>query len=137
MKLISFLGKERGPSFEQLWILFTYMDALCQVWLKLAQWFWSRRFLNFVNVFPLFRKYLPLKKGEANHLNKVEFPSPKDVLCQVWLKEAQWFRRRRWKCEKFTTTTTTDNGQILIRKAHSRFSSGELKHSGSNGICKY
>ena len=39
---------------------------------------------------------------------------------------AQWFWRRRWKCEEFTTmstttpttTTTTDNGQILIRKAH-------------------
>ena len=29
-------------------------DALCQVWLKLAQWFWTRRFLNFVNVFSLF-----------------------------------------------------------------------------------
>ena len=26
-------------------------DALCQVWLKLAQWFWRRRFFNFVNVF--------------------------------------------------------------------------------------
>ena len=45
-----------------------------------------------------------------------EYPSPKDALCQVWLKLAQWFWRRRWKCEKFTTTT--DNGQISIRKAH-------------------
>ena len=26
-------------------------DALCRDWLKLAQWFWRRRFLNFVNVF--------------------------------------------------------------------------------------
>ena len=54
-----------------------------------------------------------------------------NALCQVWLKLVQWFWRRRWKCEKFTTTTTTpttttttptkittttDNGQILIRK---------------------
>ena len=38
-------------------------DALCQVWLKLVQWFWRRRFLNFVNVFSLFRNYLPLEKG--------------------------------------------------------------------------
>ena len=37
-------------------------DALCQVWLKLAQWFWRRRYLNFVNVFSLFRNYLPLEK---------------------------------------------------------------------------
>ena len=94
-------------------------DALSQVWLKLAQWFWRRRSLNYVNVFSLFRNYLLLETGRALHLNKLESPLPKDALCQVWLKLAQWFWRRRWKCEKFTkTTTTTDNGQILIRKAH-------------------
>ena len=54
-------------------------DALRQVWLKLAQWFWRRRFLNFVNIFSLFFNYLPLKKG-ALHLNKLESPSPKDAL---------------------------------------------------------
>ena len=26
----------------------------------------------------------------------------KNALCQVWLKVAQWFWKRRWKCEKFT-----------------------------------
>ena len=31
--------------------------------MKLAQWFWRRRFLNFVNVFSLFRNYLRLEKG--------------------------------------------------------------------------
>ena len=61
-------------------------DALCQVWLKLAQWSWRRRFLNFVNVFSLFRNYLPLEEVGALHLNKLESPSPKDALCQVWLK---------------------------------------------------
>ena len=72
----------------------SHKDALCQVWLKLAQWFWRRRFLNFVNVFSLFRNYLPLGKGGALHLNKLESPSHKDALCQVWLKLAQWFWRR-------------------------------------------
>ena len=123
-------------------------DALCQVWLKLAQWFWRRRFLNFVNVFLLFRNYLPLEKGwallmnkldsfhprmlcakfgwnwlsgsgedflnfvnllslflnylplekgRAHHLNKLESPSPKNALCQVWLKLAQWFLSRSRK----------------------------------------
>ena len=71
-------------------------DALCQVWLKLAQWFWRRRFLNFVNAFSLIRNYLPLEKGGALHLNKLESPSPKDALCQVGLKLAQWFWRRRF-----------------------------------------
>ena len=63
--------------------------------LKIAQWFW-RRFLNFVNVFLLFHNYmyLPLKKDVAHHLNKLDSPSSKDALCQVWLKIAQWFWRR-------------------------------------------
>ena len=53
-------------------------------------------FFNFVNVFSLFRYYLPLEKGGALHLNKLESPLPKDALCQVWLKLAQWFWRRRF-----------------------------------------
>ena len=112
-------------------------DALCQVWLKLAQWFWRKRFFNFVNVFSLFRNYLPLEKGGALHLNKLESPPPKDVLCQVWLKLAQWFWRRRWKCEKFTDRQTDGrtNGRTDRQTPDDRwsekltwaFSSGELK----------
>ena len=124
-------------------------DAFCQNWLKLAQWFWRRRFqnfinvyfhffiiisprkragsfiwtklnplhpkmlcakfgwnwpsssgeedfFNFINVFSLFRNYLPLEKGRALQLYKLESPSPKDALCQVWLKLAQLFWRRRF-----------------------------------------
>ena len=81
-------------------------DALCQVWLKLAQWFWRRRFLKVVNLFLKFPNYLPFGKGVALHLNKLEFSWPRDTLCQVWLKLAQWFWRRRWKCEKFTDRQT-------------------------------
>ena len=53
-------------------------DALCHVWLKLAQWFWTRRILKVVNFFLLFPNYLPLGMGMALHLNKLEYPSPKD-----------------------------------------------------------
>ena len=55
---------------------------------------------------------------------------PKDHPCQVWSKLAQWFQRRRLKCEKLTdrqtdgrTTTTTDNGRFMVAIAHT----GELK----------
>ena len=97
--------------------------------LKLAQWFWRRRCFNFVNVFMLFRNCLALEKGGALHLNKLESPSPKDAVCQVWLKLAQWFWRRRWKCEKFTDRwtvglTTDDRWSEKFTWA---FSSGELK----------
>ena len=141
--------KRMGPSFEETWNPLHPRYFCAKVWLKLAQWFWRSRFFKFVNVFSLFRNYLPL-----------------DALCQVCLKLVQWFWRRfvklsmyfhnfviispwkrmgplfeqtnalhpmmiyakfgwnwpsefwrRWKCEKFTTTTT-DHGQIFIRKAH-------------------
>ena len=62
----------------------------------MAQWFWRRRFLKVVNLFSLFPNYLPLEKGVALRLNKIESPSPKDALCQVWLKLAPWFWRRRF-----------------------------------------
>ena len=73
-------------------------DTLCQVWLKLdhSSRFWRRRFLNFINVFPIFCNYLSWEKGGALYLNKLESPSPKNALCQVWLKLAQWFWRRRF-----------------------------------------
>ena len=46
-----------------------------------------------------------------------------DALCPVWWKLAQWFSKRRRKCEKITTTITTtmmkkNNGHISIRKYH-------------------
>ena len=54
-------------------------DALCQVWLKLAQWFW-RRFLNFVHIFSLISNYLPLENALALHLNEHDSSIPKDAL---------------------------------------------------------
>ena len=59
-----------------------------------SNWFLRRRFLNFINVFSLFRNYLPLEKVGALCLYKFEYPSTNDTLCQVWLKLAQWFCRK-------------------------------------------
>ena len=107
----------------------------------------KRRFLNFVNVFSVFRNYLPSEKGSALHWHK-------HALCQIQLKLTKWFWRKRFlnffnvfslfhnyvplekdralHLHKFessspkhalcqiwlTMTTTTDNRQILIRNAH-------------------
>ena len=54
------------------------------IW-KLVRWFWRRIFSIFVNVFSLFYNYLSLEKHVALLLNKLESPSSKDALCQVWL----------------------------------------------------
>ena len=56
----------------------------------------ERRFFKVFNVFLLFHNDLPFEKGVALHLNKLESPPRKNVLCQVWLKLAQWFWRRRF-----------------------------------------
>ena len=62
-------------------------DALSQVCLKLAQWFWRRGFfkilLKYIHYFAVI---FPWK---IEQLNK-ESSSPNNALCQVWLKLAQW-----------------------------------------------
>ena len=48
----------------------------------------SEEVLNFIYVFSLCLNYLPIEKGVALHLNKLESPSHKDALCQVCSKFA-------------------------------------------------
>jgi hypothetical protein len=55
-------------------------------------------------------------KGVALPLNNFESLVPKDDLCKVWLKLAQWFWRRSRKCKRLQT-----DGQMAIRKAHLSF----------------
>ena len=101
-------------------------DALCQVWLKLALWFLRRRFLKFVNVFSPFPYYLPLEKGGVLHLNKLESPSPKNALCQVWLKLASG----SWEEDENVKSLQTDGRTTDIRRSEKltwAFSSGEIK----------
>jgi hypothetical protein len=68
-------------------------DKLYQVWLNLACWLWRNFFFLTFIAFSLFRSNFPLEKGYPLSLEKLIPPSPKDDLCQVWLKFAQWFWR--------------------------------------------
>ena len=43
-------------------------------------------------IFNFSSMYFCLEKGVAVRLNKFEVPLPKDALCQVWLKLAQYFK---------------------------------------------
>ena len=94
-------------------------DALWQVWLKLAQWFLRRRFLYFVNMFPLFFDYLPSEEGRDPSFKKPESPSPKDALCHVWLKLAQWFLRRRYL--NFVNVFSLFRNNFPLKRAGSSF----------------
>jgi hypothetical protein len=58
-------------------------DDLCEVWLKLAQWFLRIRFLNDPTPFLHFCDYLPFEEDLALYLNKLELPLPKDSLYLV------------------------------------------------------
>jgi hypothetical protein len=66
-------------------------DDLCQVWSKLAHWFWRRRFLNDPTQFLHLCDYLPFEEDLVLYLNKLESPLPKDNLYQVLLNLARWF----------------------------------------------
>ena len=85
-------------------------DALCQVWSKLAQCFWRRRFFNFVNVFLLFRYYLPIGKGQDPSFEQtwIYFTQGCFVpsLVEIW---------KMWKVYGQT------DGRFSIRKPHLSF----------------
>ena len=61
-----------------------------------VQQFWRGIYLNLVTIILLFTNNLPLEKGMALHLNKLESPLPLDALSKVWLKLAQCFWRTRF-----------------------------------------
>ena len=82
--------KRVGP---YIWINFTQRCFVLSI-VEIGRQVLERKILKFVNVFSLFHYYLPLEKGRALHLKKHELPSPKDTLCQVWLKLAHFFWRR-------------------------------------------
>jgi hypothetical protein len=91
--------------------------------LKLACWSWRRR-LKTISIFLLFCYYLPLGEGVPLHLNNLEFFPPKDDLCHVWSKLAQWIWTRSRKCNVYRQT---DDGQRTNDQKSSRaFSAGEL-----------
>jgi hypothetical protein len=114
--LVLYLNKLESPSPKDNWY---------QVWLNLACWFW-RRFLKIFSVLLLFRYYSPLKMGYLFLLNKLESPLSKDDLCQVWLKLAQWFWRKSWKCKSLQTDRQTDGQTERRRTTGDQKSSLEL-----------
>lgn len=71
-----------------------------------VSYFLDEWFLKNTKTFLIIPDYLPLKEAVTLHFNKLEFPSPNDVLYQVWLKFTQWFLKRSWKCTKFTDRQT-------------------------------
>jgi hypothetical protein len=73
LSLISLLG--RGAIMNKLESP-PSKDDLCQVWLKLAIWFWRRRFLNDPTPFLHFCDFHTFEEDLTLHLKKLGYPSP-------------------------------------------------------------
>ena len=71
-----FLRKGVAPSFIQTLILFTLL-CLVQSLVEI---------LFVVIAFLLCQHYLPIKQDMALHLNKIDSPSLKYALCQIWFR---------------------------------------------------
>ena len=93
--LLSPLEEGCGPLFVKIWIPSTqgcYVSNLVVI----GQVVLKRGFLNIFNIILLCRIKLPFEKCVALHINKLESPPLKDVLCQVWLKLTKLFWIRRF-----------------------------------------
>ena len=116
------LRELNGSSFTQTWISFTQEWTVAGL-VDIGPVVLEKKIFKFCQcIILLFHNYLPLETGRAIHLNKLGATSPKDTLWQVWLKLAQWFWRRRWKCEKFTDRRTD-------RQTDRRRTAGDQKSS--------
>jgi hypothetical protein len=124
-KTWSFIWKKIRIFYTQGW----FLSSLIEIGLLVLE---KRIFKNF-SAFLLFCYDLPLEKVVPLHLNNLESSSPKDDLCQIWLKLTQWFWRRCRKCKSLQSWTARqmdgyeDEGKRRSVKLTWAFSSGELK----------
>ena len=92
--IISLLETVWRPSYEQTWIPIT------PKWFNRAKFGWNwpidswEKDLHIVNECSLFRHSLPLEKGGALLMNKLESPLTKDSLCQVWVKSGPFVLKK-------------------------------------------
>ena len=88
-------GTENPSSKHISWrlVIVRYKMKTRGPWVTTLTW---GRFLNVFNIILKFHYNLPLEADAALHLNKFDSPSPKEAVANVWLKLAQWFRKRRF-----------------------------------------
>ena len=71
--MIKMIKREKNISFLRIeWSLFVKASSSLVKYGPMG--LEEKKSLNFINVFSLFRYYLPMEKGEALYLNKLESP---------------------------------------------------------------
>ena len=102
-------------------------DALCQVWLKLAQWFWRRTifeisslYFRYLTIISPWKRRGPLFKQTWILFTQGYFVSSLVEIGPVVLEK----KMKIWKVYRQTdgrTDRQTDNGWQVIRKSHLSF----------------
>ena len=78
---ITLIRRGKNP-LSPFWELSSpYSDAMCQIGLEVAQWFWRRRWFNLVNVFLLFHNYHSSKRVWPFIGTKLNPIHQKNMLC--------------------------------------------------------
>ena len=100
--------------------------ALCQVWLKMIQQFWRRRFFNFLNVFLLFHYHLLLENWG---------PFIRTNLNPLQPRMAQWFWRRRFS--NFVNIFSLFHNYLLFEKVGALHLTKHKSPSPKNELSKF
>ena len=101
-----------GASSQQIWILFT-MDALCQVWLKYAQWFWKRRiFLKLSIYFHYFVIISTLKR--AGPLIWIKLNSLQ--LSPLWKGRGPLLKKKMNSLQGWFVLSLVEIGPVVLEK---------------------
>ena len=115
-------GEEDFKILSMYYCYFTIISILEKgsvlIWTNMVKWFLIRRFFKISSM--SFCYFLIISPWKRVGLFICTIPFTQGCFVLSLEKLTQLFWRRRWKCEKFTTTTTmpAQNGQILIRNAH-------------------
>ena len=94
--------------------------AMCQDWLKLATWFSTRRFLNFVNVLSLFCVIISTWKKVGPSFDKIWIPFTRECFVPSLVEISPVILEKKmkmWKVYDNYNDNDDDKGQIVIRKA--------------------
>ena len=113
--------KRAWPFMSQLRSL--HQGCFVLVWLKLAQWFLRKRFLNFVYESSLFRSYLPWKRAWS-FLWKTEIPFTKGCFVPSLVEIGPVVLEKMMKMWSLQTDIRTDDR--WSEKFTLAFSSGEV-----------
>ena len=97
-------------------------DALCQVWLELAQWYWRRKFFNFqfifISIYFCYFVIISPWKGAGPFIWSTWIPFTQRCFVSSLVEIGPVVLKKKMKMWKVNNNDDDNDGQMLIRKAH-------------------